>query len=85
MIVHPAYPGGRSTKAISSQIDLAPTLLGLTGKPFNAVAGAGAGLPGRDLSKLLSAPEQASTDAVRRQRYTITTCSLISTPSGSPH
>ena len=65
MIVHPAYPGGRSTKAISSQIDLAPTLLGLTGKPFNAVAGAGAGLPGRDLSKLLSAPEQASTDAVR--------------------
>jgi arylsulfatase A-like enzyme len=65
MIVHPAYPGGRSTKAISSQIDLAPTLLALTGKPFEVVAGAGAGLPGRDLSKLLSQPEQAATDAVR--------------------
>ena len=65
MIVHPAYPGGRSTKAISSQIDLAPTLLGLTGKPFEAVARAGTGLPGRDLSKLLSAPEQAATDTVR--------------------
>lgn len=65
MIVHPAYPGGRSTKAISSQIDLAPTLLGLTGKPFDVVARAGTGLPGRDMSKLLSAPEQASIDAVR--------------------
>jgi arylsulfatase A-like enzyme len=65
MIVHPAYPGGRSTKAISSQIDLAPTLLGLTGKPVDAVARAGTGLPGRDLSKLLSAPEQASATAAR--------------------
>src|SRR5215467_2596054 len=65
MILHPAYPGGRTTKAISSQIDLAPTLLALTGKPFDAVASAGAGLPGRDLSGVLSAPEQAATNAVR--------------------
>ena len=65
MIMHPAYPGGRITKATSSQIDLAPTLLALTGKPFDAVARAGTGLPGRDLSKLLSAPEQAATDAMR--------------------
>ena len=65
MIVHPAYPGGQATKAISSQVDLAPTLLALTGKPFETVASAGAGLPGRNLSTLLSAPEQAATDAVR--------------------
>jgi arylsulfatase A-like enzyme len=65
MIVHPAYPGGRSTKAVSSQIDLAPTLLALTGKPTDAVARSGAGLKGRDLSKVLGAPEQASTTAVR--------------------
>src|SRR5215470_11619012 len=65
MIVHPAYPGGRNTKAVSSQIDLARTLLGLTGKPFDAVASASAGLPGRDLSGVLSAPEQAATNAVR--------------------
>jgi arylsulfatase A-like enzyme len=65
MILHPAYPGGRSTKAVSSQIDLARTLLALTGKPFDAVASAGAGLPGRDLSGVLSAPEQAATNAVR--------------------
>jgi arylsulfatase A-like enzyme len=65
MIVHPAYPGGRTTKAVSSQIDLAPTLLALTGKPFDAVASAGSGLPGRDLSRVLGAPQQATTDAVR--------------------
>jgi arylsulfatase A-like enzyme len=65
MIVHPAYPGGQTTKAISSQVDLAPTLLALTGKPFEAVASAGTGLIGRDLSKLLSAPKQAAFDAIR--------------------
>src|SRR5262249_57950975 len=50
MILHPAYPGGRSTKAVSSQIDLARTLLALTGKPFEEVSKAADGLPGRDLS-----------------------------------
>jgi arylsulfatase A-like enzyme len=65
MILHPAYPGGRRTKAVSSQIDLARTLLALTGRPFDAVGGAAAGLPGRDLSGVLSAPEQAATNAVR--------------------
>jgi arylsulfatase A-like enzyme len=65
MIVHPAYPGGESTKALSSQVDLAPTLLALTGKPPDAVARASADLKGRDLSKVLSAPERAPTDAVR--------------------
>jgi len=65
MILHPAYPGGGSTKAISSQLDLAPTLLALTGRQAEDVARAGAGLKGRDLSKLLSAPEQAPIDGVR--------------------
>ena len=65
MILHPAYPGGRTTKAITSQIDLAPTLLTLTGKPFDAVASASAGLPGRDLSAVLRAPEQIGINSVR--------------------
>jgi arylsulfatase A-like enzyme len=65
MILHPAYPAGKATKAISSQIDLAPTLLALTGKPAEVVARASADLKGRDLSKVLSMPEQAPTDAVR--------------------
>src|SRR5215510_5407105 len=65
MILHPAYPGGGSTKAISSQLDLAPTLLRLTGRPAEDVDRAGAGLKGRDLSKVLSAPEAAPINAVR--------------------
>jgi arylsulfatase A-like enzyme len=65
IVLHPAYPGGRSTQAISSQLDLAPTLLALAGKPDEAVARAGAGLKGRDLSKVLATPEQATIDAVR--------------------
>jgi arylsulfatase A-like enzyme len=65
MILHPAYPGGMSTEAVSSQIDLAPTLLALTGKPAEDIARAGVGLKGRDLSKVMSAPEQASATAVR--------------------
>src|SRR5207248_11457348 len=53
MIVHPAYPGGMSTRAVSSQLDLARTLLVLTGQPPEAVGRAGAGLKGRDLSSVL--------------------------------
>jgi arylsulfatase A-like enzyme len=65
MILHPAYPGGRSTKAISSQLDLVPTLLGLTGKPAEDIARVRDDLKGRDLSKVLSMPDQAGIDAVR--------------------
>jgi arylsulfatase A-like enzyme len=65
MVVHPAYPGGGSTKAVSSQVDLAPTLLALTGKPPDTVASASTGLPGRNLSAVLSTPGQAATDAIR--------------------
>src|SRR5262249_49166523 len=65
MILHPAYPGGRSTHTISSELDLAPTVLGLTGKPVEEVARAGAGLTGRGLSKVLTAPQQARPDALR--------------------
>jgi arylsulfatase A-like enzyme len=65
MIVHPAYPGGMSTQAVSSQVDLAPTLLALAGKPAEDVARAATGLKGRDLSKVLGAPGQASLTTVR--------------------
>jgi arylsulfatase A-like enzyme len=65
MIVHPAYPGGLSTKAVSSQIDLARTLLALTGRPLEEVSRAADGLPGRDLSSLLITPQQAAPDTVR--------------------
>lgn len=65
MILHPAYPGGLECQAVTSQIDLAPTLLALTGMPADQVAKAAAGLPGRDFSGLLAAPGAAAADSLR--------------------
>lgn len=65
MIVHPAYPGGVSCQAVTSQIDLAPTLLALTGAAPAARGAAASGLPGRDFSGLLRAPQAAGVDALR--------------------
>lgn len=65
MIVHPAYPGGRECHAVTSQIDLTPTLLALTGADPEKLKKAGDGLKGRDLSPLLAHPEKAKADAAR--------------------
>jgi arylsulfatase A-like enzyme len=65
MIVHPDYPGGMECKAVTSQIDLTPTLLALTGAAPAAVAKAADGLKGRDFSGLLKHPKDAKVDALR--------------------
>jgi arylsulfatase A-like enzyme len=65
VVVHPEYPGGRTCKAVTSHIDLVPTLTGLTNAEAPRRAKALAGLPGRDFSSLLKAPEQASLTAIR--------------------
>jgi arylsulfatase A-like enzyme len=65
MIVHPAYPRGKTCQAVTSQIDLAPTLLALTGADAAALEKAGAGLKGRNFSSLLGAPDKAAFDSLR--------------------
>jgi arylsulfatase A-like enzyme len=65
MIVHPAYPGGTICQAVTSQIDLAPTLLALTGADPAALQKAGADLKGRSFSALMEAPDEASFEALR--------------------
>ncbi|MBV8193790.1 MAG: sulfatase-like hydrolase/transferase [Alphaproteobacteria bacterium] len=65
VVVHPEQPGGRTCKAVTSHIDLVPTLAGLTNADATRRAAALAGLPGRDFTSLLKAPEQATVTAIR--------------------
>ncbi len=65
VVVHPEQPGGRNCEALTSHVDLVPTLAGLTGVDAKQRDEALKGLPGRDFSRLLDDPENAKTDAVR--------------------
>lgn len=53
VIVHPDHAGGQRRNAVTSQIDLVPTLVGLTDVRTTATKG----LPGYDLSPLLASPK----------------------------
>jgi arylsulfatase A-like enzyme len=65
LIVHPSHPGGRQCRAVTSHVDLAPTLLAMTGISAGPVKTIGKDLPGKDLSALLAAPDRAGEAAVR--------------------
>ena len=65
VVAHPAHPGGRECRAVTSHVDLAPTLVALTGASSDKRAAIVKGLPGKDLSALLAAPERAELNAVR--------------------
>ena len=65
IIVHPDVGGGRQSKALTSAIDIAPTLLGFAGvDKFLSAQFAGRELPGEDVGPLLGKPD-ASVDANR--------------------
>jgi arylsulfatase A-like enzyme len=80
-IVHPDVKGGRDCQAVTSNIDLAPTFLGLAGASA-AMAGdfAGRTLPGKDLSSLLSDPKAAAPNSAREGAL-FTYCSLATNDS----
>jgi arylsulfatase A-like enzyme len=65
IVVHPAHPGGKRCKAVTTHLDIAPTLLGLTNADPQTKAAIAKNLPGKDLSSLLVAPETASPTAIR--------------------
>jgi arylsulfatase A-like enzyme len=64
-IVHPAYPGGTTCNAVTSQIDLTPTLLALTGASAETLQKVGEDLPGHDFSALLTDPIKARANTLR--------------------
>ena len=65
MIIHPAYPGGKECQAITSQIDLATTILAMTGKDQVSLKKVSEGLKGRDLTPLFRDPGNAKLDSAR--------------------
>ena len=56
IIAHPDFAGGRTTRGLMGAIDIAPTLMTLAGLSAGEQASRFPGLPGIDVSSLLSAP-----------------------------
>lgn len=65
IVAHPAYEGGKRCQAVTTHLDLAPTLISLTNASPETKASITKDLPGKDFSPVLAAPEQAGIDTVR--------------------
>ena len=65
IVSHPAYAGGKQCRAVTSHLDLAPTLISFTGVAAEKRADITKGLPGKDFSNLLAAPDKAGLNEVR--------------------
>jgi arylsulfatase len=65
VIASPAGRAGAKSEALTSHLDLLPTLVGLTGMPAASRPAAVQELPGHDISVLLSDPEKSETQSLR--------------------
>ena len=65
IVAHPAYPGGKRCKAVTSHLDIAPTLISFTNASSEKKAAIAKELPGKDFSSILAEPEKAGPEAVR--------------------
>lgn len=65
VIRHPAFPGGKQCQAVTSHVDIAPTLIAMTGAPAEVRKPILRDLPGKDLSVLLADPSAAGVDALQ--------------------
>jgi arylsulfatase len=65
IVAHPAHAGGKRCKALTSHLDIAPTLVSLTSASPEKKATITKDLPGKDFSPVLAAPEKAPHTAVR--------------------
>jgi arylsulfatase A-like enzyme len=64
IISHPAFAGGGKCSAVTSHVDVAPTLVAFSGVPEERRRSIVKGLPGKDLSGLLAAPATAGVNAL---------------------
>ena len=65
VLVHPALAGGKRCKAVTSHLDIAPTLVSLSGASAERKAAVSKKLPGKDFSPVLAAPGKATRNSVR--------------------
>lgn len=65
IVVHPGFAGGKRCRAVTSHVDLAPTLLSLTGTGPQRTRAIGKDLPGKDFSVALRAAENAGVNEFR--------------------
>ena len=65
MVYHPDMPGGRKCKAVTSHVDIIPTILAMTGADKHQKKEVVDKLHGHNVSPALEKPEKASYDAVR--------------------
>ena len=66
IIAHPEFAGGRTCRAVTSHVDLVPTMVAMSGKASpEKKASLTEGLPGEDLTGVLDAAESAPANAVR--------------------
>ena len=59
LVVHPAHRGARRCQAVTTHLDIAPTLVNLTGIAPERRAALTQDLPGKDLSTLVASPASA--------------------------
>jgi arylsulfatase len=65
IVYHPDAPGGRKCKAVTSHLDIVPSILAMTGSDKKQKKEVAEKLHGHDISALLEKPEQADFDAIR--------------------
>lgn len=65
IVAHPAYTGGKRCKAVTTHLDIVPTLVNLSGADAARKAALTKELPGKDFSALLATPEKAPANAIR--------------------
>jgi arylsulfatase A-like enzyme len=65
VVAHPAFQGNKSCQALTSHLDLVPTLIAMAAKPGAEPPAEAKKLSGHDFSKLLADPEAAKVDVIR--------------------
>jgi len=79
IIVHPAYQGGKQCKAVTSHLDIAPTLIGLTNVSSEKKAAIAKHLPGKDFRFCSPGRKGRAHRGTRTDHCSATTCSHTST------